>query len=334
MQGKKRGREQEGDDYCSSDQDTPSLIIARRRKSRRRAVCPLPDYVRQQLTQAFGNVDIQGEGRVNRFKLLEIVKEVYHPTDAEVNNVIEYFKSVPCCSQLEHNGEVSFECFAAMFNCVVLPVLTGLELGWKGLTGLDLGWNAARDLFNQRITQTARHGASTPITAPAGDSTGEMFQEELCLYYESIHLNTQGSFLCEMVRQAFIVPPKQLTQLAAFFNTSADDKVSLSQFIHGMTLIYGDMKLLLTTVEPTSPVRFEISSPPPKNHSELRAGDISSPESPRNRPEFRPIERGETPPGVDFGSERPMASPQADGFERMLYEHENSLARRRRRSCI
>lgn len=31
-----------------------------------------------------------------------------------------------------------------------------------------------------------------------------------------------------------------------FFNTSKDDKVSLDQFIRGMTLLYGDMNLLLS----------------------------------------------------------------------------------------
>ena len=51
-------------------------------------------------------------------------------------------RSLAC--QLKDGGTVSFEGFVAMFKCVVLPVLTGLELGWKGLTGLDLGWNAAR----------------------------------------------------------------------------------------------------------------------------------------------------------------------------------------------
>jgi len=300
MLGRKRSREQSASEHddSSSDQDLPSQIIARRRKTRRRAVTTLPDHARQQLSEAFGNVDIQGEGRVNRFKLLEIVKEVYRPTATEVTNVLRYFDGVEGCSELKDGGTVSFEGFVAMFKCVVLPVLTGLELGWKGLTGLDLGWNAARDLFHTNITQTARHGASTPpstsLTCTGEDVTSEIFREELWRYYEGVEAkrrSTHGtSFITEMVRQAFIISPNKLSQLAGFFNTSKDDKVTLGQFIHGMTLLYGDMKLLLTNVEPHSPTRSPPSDcSPPRNRTEFRLGEMSP--DPRRLGEMSPDPR-------------------------------------------
>lgn len=104
------------DDSC--ERSTSSCILARRRKTRRRVVTTLPDHVRQQLVESFGNVDIEGEGRVNRFKLVEMAKEVYRPSDSEVLNVRHYFSSVLGCSELQ-SPQPSFDGFVAMFKRAV-----------------------------------------------------------------------------------------------------------------------------------------------------------------------------------------------------------------------
>merc|ERR1712070_698948 len=57
-----------------------SRAMAKRRRTRRRTITTLPDHVREQLVQAFSQVDVEGTGQVHRLKLVEIVKEAYKPT--------------------------------------------------------------------------------------------------------------------------------------------------------------------------------------------------------------------------------------------------------------
>lgn len=220
-----------------------SRIEARRRRCRTRPVTTLPDHVRAQLVNAFANVDLEGDGRVNRFKLVELVKEAYRPTDVEVHNVQTFFQSQSAPAQVVCGDAMSFEGFAAMFACVVLPVLDSL--------GMQLGWSAVKDVFCLSITQLARHGviprqhSATGLGSSTAHSALQLYISELQHWYEAIAIS-ESPFLCEMVRQAFILPPKKLEQLRAFFHTTKDDRVHLDQFLHGMTLLYGDMNLLFS----------------------------------------------------------------------------------------
>lgn len=159
----------------------PSRIIARRRKSRRPAVTTLPDHVREQLVEAFGNVDIQGEGRVNRFKLLEIVKEVYQPTERAVSNVERHLSRQLRCTELDSGRHPSFKSFVTVFSYIVLPVLSGV------VNDPQLSWGAARDIFNMCITQTARHGPPVPHTGcDVALKLTELYTEELSGLYTDI----------------------------------------------------------------------------------------------------------------------------------------------------
>lgn len=136
------------------------------------------------------------------------------------------------------------------------------------------------------MTRAARQGESPQDETAAGSAAplSDMYREELQRYYDAILLKSKAdathhsSFLCEMVRQAFILPPDKLNLLAAFFNTSADDKVSLEQFIRGMTLLDGDLKQLLINSEPSSPPRSRTapSSPTAPLDSRLSEFDADS----------------------------------------------------------
>jgi len=228
-------------------------IMAKRRRTRRRTITTLPDHVREQLVQAFSQVDVEGTGQVHRLKLVEIVKEAYRPTEQEVRNVELYLtRHDECRSHLFGDREISFEGFVALFNAVVQPMLSSSPC-------CSLGWTLLREIFDTAVTQLARHGSpETAVAAALGaENIEEIYSQELRSLFEAVAgagVNRSTTWLCELVRQAFILPPKKLSQLAVFFNTSRDELVELGQFVHGMTLLYGDMQLLSThSAPPSSP---------------------------------------------------------------------------------
>jgi len=333
----KRRREADGAvDETDELHVIPQRIVARRRKSRTRTVTTLPDHVRTQLVQAFSNVDIEGDGRVNRFKLIEIVREAYRPTDTEVGNVELYLKQLPGCGQLfvEEQHEVSFENFEAVFAAVVLPSIGGDRM--------QLGWEAIKGIFNTTITQLARHAQTPRSTAPEESSRScitQLYGEELQSVYEAVVTSLSNpnvtNFVRELVRQAFILPKKKLDQLTAFFNTSKDNKVELEQFVRGMTLLYGDMQLLLTrsegvsacpihTISPDNFIRATSPDTPMKGRPESfcdvnssRSRCRSSSPMCAGSPALRPVSRGRMTP-----SPSKSCSSLADVREPFLLDHE------------
>lgn len=230
-------------------------IMAKRRRTRRRTITTLPDHVREQLVQAFSQVDVEGTGQVHRLKLVEIVKEAYRPTEQEVRNVELYLTRHDECKAhlFGDRDDISFEGFVALFNAIVQPMLSSSPCG-------SVGWTLLREIFDTAITQLARHGpaeTATAAPAPGAENIEEIYSQELRGLFEPVAaggVDRSTTWLCELVRQAFILPPKKLSQLAVFFNTSRDELVELGQFVHGMTLLYGDMQLLsVLSVPPSSP---------------------------------------------------------------------------------
>merc|ERR1711865_29318 len=231
-------------------------IMAKRRRSRRRTITTLPDHVKDQLVHAFSQVDVTGEGKVHRLKLVEIVKEAYHPTEAEVKNIEEYLIR---SDKPLFNAEITFESFVMIFDAVVQPMLAKSP-------GCSIGWALLREIFDTTVTQIARHGpppllTSSPVAERITDlSITELHCQELKSLFEAMvdaSTERQTTLLRELVRQAFVLTPQKLSQLAAFFNTSRDELVELGQFIHGMTLLYGDMQLLI----PNAPAPASMRQP-------------------------------------------------------------------------
>eukprot|EP00658_Telonema_sp_P-2_P003441 TRINITY_DN11274_c0_g1_i1.p1 TRINITY_DN11274_c0_g1~~TRINITY_DN11274_c0_g1_i1.p1 ORF type:complete len:283 (-),score=43.95 TRINITY_DN11274_c0_g1_i1:209-1057(-) len=219
---------------------TGSPTVRRRRRNRRQTITALPDHVHAQLVETFANADVEGHGFVNRFKMVEVVRAAYQPTEREVANVSTYLASGLALQ--ERVGErLSLENFHNVVKLVIAK---------SGRSPPH--WAVVQDLFHAAVAQVARHGTpDTPATVgfdEGFDFDMSLFEEEVQRYYEDC-CSTGGSFVAEMVRRAFMIPARKLDQLITFFNMSKDDTVSLDQFIRGMTLLYGDMSLLVAMRE-------------------------------------------------------------------------------------
>lgn len=217
----------------------PSRSAPRRRRTRRPTITTLPDHARQQLVDAFANVDIAGTGRVERCQLVQVVKEVYQPTEDEVRNVQQYFSTALDMPELLTDEPLNRQRFSRLFEYTVLPVLSSSH-------AQALNWSALLEIFQTSISHLARHGSIQQPSSTPLPSAGalQLHDQELDHLYQNI--SSSRDILREMVRQSFVLPPRKLDQLALFFRSSKDDRVTLDQFIHGMTLLYGDMKLLLS----------------------------------------------------------------------------------------
>lgn len=230
----------------------PSRVVSRRRKTRTRTITTLPDHVRDQLVTSFANIDIEGVGRVNRYKLVDIVREMYIPSDAEVLNVEQFIgqSSQADCTQKE---VVDYDRFKTLFAAIVSPAITASPcMSYRN-------WDSFLAIFNTSITQLARDG----MLPPGSDQDShqqchlQLYGAELQMLFESINnTTTSTNFVGAMVRQAFCPQRRTLDQLATLFNSREDETVELQEFIRAMTLLHGDMSHLVRSTSPPSEARL------------------------------------------------------------------------------
>jgi len=91
---------------------------------------------------------------------------------------------------------------------------------------------------------------------------------ELQAYYDQLHASAPDSdgVVLEFVRCAFLLPQKKADQLTVFFDSNKDGLVTVDEFIHGMTLLYGELNHLhqqLRTNCPGTPLTSPMSGPQP-----------------------------------------------------------------------
>jgi len=237
----------------------PSRVVARRRKARTRTITTLPDHMREQLIASFSNIDIEGIGRVNRYKLADIVREAYYPTDAEVANVESLLGRIGRFQQGHCNRDIQVDLddFKSIFEAVAGPSVRGLPLPL-------VSWAPLHALFNTGITQLARHGKlPTESQASNGSCQLELYSIELQTLLDTIlaACNEDRSFFSALVRQAFSPPRETLDQLATLFNSREDDCVELQEFIRAMTLLHGDMRHLVAVSDAPPLSKSPLTSP-------------------------------------------------------------------------
>jgi len=248
----------------------PSRVVSRRRKTRTRTITTLPDHVRDQLVTSFANIDIEGVGRVNRYKLVDIVREMYIPSDAEVLNVEKFIgqSSQADCVQKE---DVDYDRFKTLFAAIVSPAITASPSmsfrNWDSflgacvahISGTDLIDSGSAAIFNTSITQLARDGKLPPGSDQDSHQQChlQLYGAELQMLFESINnTTTSTNFVGAMVRQAFCPQRRTLDQLATLFNSREDETVELHEFIRAMTLLHGDMSHLVRSTSPPSEARL------------------------------------------------------------------------------
>jgi len=245
LQVETQGRSSEEDELnCISPR-----IIARRRKGRSTNVHTLPDHVRQRLMETFSTVDIEGTGRVQASKVIEIAKQGYLPTPQEVDNVRRYFRL----------GEG--ECISCDQMVCAMVRATACMATAQGHNLHGLPFQSLKETFHFEIMQVAREphlklGGADGVEACAAAKAilGEEHLMSLQEYYDTLTTSaTDGEELRELVRQSCQLPPKRTDQLTTFFDSTKDGMVSTEEFIHRMTLLYGELHHLYQQLRSNTP---------------------------------------------------------------------------------
>lgn len=158
--------------------------------------------------------------------------------------------------------------FARATECVL--VMGNPTLSERG----ESDFQVLRETFHFEVMQVARskrvqvggnEGADNVAAARA--MLGEERLMELQAYYDQLCMAgpDDESIVPEFVRQAFVLPQKKADQLMTFFDSNKDGMVSLDEFIHGMTLLYGELGNLyqqLKTKAPGTPLMSPMGGPP------------------------------------------------------------------------
>jgi len=130
-----------------------------------------------------------------------------------------------------------------------------------------------RETFHFEVMQVARSKRITPGANEGADNVaaahamlGEERLMELQAYYDQLCMagSDEESIVPEFVRQAFVLPQKKADQLKTFFDSNKDGMVSLDEFMHGMTLLYGELGNLyqqLKTKAPGTPLMSPMGWP-------------------------------------------------------------------------
>lgn len=273
----------------------PSRVVSRRRKTRTRTITTLPDHIRDQLVTSFANIDIEGVGRVNRYRLVDIVREMYIPSDAEVLNV-EKFIGQSSQGDSAQKEDVDYNRFKTIFTAIVSPAITASpSMNFRN-------WDSFLAIFNTSITQLARDGKLPPGSDQDSHQQChlQLYGAELQILFESINnTTTSTNFVGAMVRQAFSPQRRTLDQLATLFNSREDETVELHEFIRAMTLLHGDMSHLVRSTPP--PLEAKLIRTKTLLHGEMdHLGRPSSP--PQTKLNLSSVSPFPSPDGTDeFG---------------------------------
>lgn len=213
------------------------------RRKRSVNVCTLPGEVQEELEKLFNSFDKEGNGTISRDDIVPLITSqgsIYDPTEEEVTNVIKY---------LSNKGVITREDFLMGYHRVV-QTLGGVVAG-------VVGFKEVTKTFNMELHCIAKQGMGCnllpegeylgTVVEAANEEMGADLVAEVTERFEAL-AQENGSELGRkdvgsLLKQCFY-PGKEKIDLVMNFFDGSDGAVSLSNFMNGMTLLYGDLSLL------------------------------------------------------------------------------------------
>lgn len=218
------------------------------RRFRKRSVniCTLPDDQLAVVEAIFFNIDTQRTGFISRVDVAQILKENYKPTDVDVQEVMQWL-------DVNSSGTVDFDEYSVAFASVMtkagLNSVADIETARAALSA------QMTKLSHQKKSEGEGEGvrmkASAENISNATTIIGEGNLKHMKDRFESIDTDSKGHLtrdeVKELVRLTYVAPSENINTFMKFFHENAAEKgISLMEFKHGLTLLYGDFTFMLT----------------------------------------------------------------------------------------
>jgi len=201
---------------------------------------PLPSEVVASLEAEFAKFDPEGTGFIHKDHVVPLIitksSSIYDATEEEITNTMRY---------LTGGETISRDDFVIGYQRVAVTM------------GLGADYFELTRTFNMELQCIAKSGTGhnllhqgeyeSSVIQSAEEELGAECVSQIDARFADLAQENGGSLtrhdVGEMLRNCFMPPKGKMEMVMNFFDAN-DDKVALQNFLHGMTLLYGDLTLL------------------------------------------------------------------------------------------
>jgi len=225
--------------------DSPKPTGQRRFRKRSVNITTLPDEQLAVVESIFHGIDSEGTGFISREDVAQILKENYKPTDVDVQEVMSWLDG-------DGDGTVSFDEYSVAFASVMT------KAGLNSVADIETARAALSAEMTKLSSEKKPDGDAQVADMPASEENvnnarkiiGEENLQHMKDRFQGLDTDSKGHLtreeVKELVRLTYVAPPENINTFMKFFHEDAAEKgITLAEFKHGLTLLYGDFTFML-----------------------------------------------------------------------------------------
>lgn len=237
-----------GDQEPLSEAPTMPVGTQNKKRFRKRSVniTTLPDDQLKSVDEIFNELDAEKTGFISREAVARVLKDNYRPSEVEVEEVMLWLNN-------SGDGRVVFN----EYMVAMASVMT--KAGLNENNDIETA-RAELSKVMQDLTREAQEGDKEVPKAVAMEATesnmnnarvviGESNLAHMKERFEGLDTEKKGYLgkdeIRELVRLTYVASKENLDAFMRFFDVNNAEKISRSEFRHGITLLYGDFSLVI-----------------------------------------------------------------------------------------
>jgi Ca2+-binding EF-hand superfamily protein len=228
----------------ASPSEAPQLPVGAsgKRRFRKRSVniTTLPDDQLKAVEAIFDDIDKEKTGFISRKDVATVLKENYHPSDREVQEVMRWLGDDTKCA-------VSFN----EYSVAMATSMTNANL--NDSTDIE----TARAALSAEMVKLGKDTENVEKILPTDENVknartviGETNIAHMEARFKGLDTDGKGFLnqdeVKELVRLTYVAPEENINTFMKFFHeNSTEAGISREEFKHGLTLLYGDFTFVL-----------------------------------------------------------------------------------------